>query len=98
MTGQSFSAGSMSYDFTTSADKAFGNNLVNKLGKWCIYSGDVDQNGFIDPTDLNLVFTDNLNGVEGFIPTDLNGDLFTEVEDINIVFTNDALNVQRQTP
>lgn len=93
-----FTGGNLTYDFTTEQNKAYGNNLKLKLGKWCIYSGDVNQDGFINITDLNLVFNDNLIGAVGYIATDLNGDLYTEVSDLNIVFIDNVLGVSRQKP
>jgi hypothetical protein len=95
---QTFTANSMSFDFTTGQNKAYGNNLKLVGSKWCIYGGDVNQNGIIDNVDLNLVFTDNVNGATGYITTDLNGDMFTEIEDMNIVFTNSVLGIFRKTP
>ena len=95
---QFFSSNSLSYDFTSGQDKAYGNNqrLIN--GEWCIYSGDVNQDGYVDIEDLNLVFTDNVNGITGYLPTDLNGDLYTEIEDLNLVFINNLLGVERHRP
>jgi len=95
---QAFSAGSLTYDFTTSSNKAFGNNLILLEGKWCIYGGDVNQDGFVESTDVNMVFTDNVNGVNGYIPTDLNGDSYTEAEDLSIVFKNNILGIEKKTP
>ena len=66
--------------------------------KWCIFGGDVNQDGVVEAADLNLVFTDNVNGLSGYIDTDLNGDNFIEIEDLNIVFTNNVLGVLRKTP
>lgn len=95
---QTFSANTLAYDFTTGADKAYGNNLKLIGTKWCIYGGDVNQDGFVESMDLNLVFSDNVNGVSGYNSTDLNGDMFTEIEDLNIVFRNNVLGVERRTP
>ncbi|MBE0571150.1 MAG: immune inhibitor A [Ignavibacteriaceae bacterium] len=95
---QSFSANALTYDFTTGQDKAFGNNLKLVGTKWCIYGGDVNQDGFVETTDLNLVFTDNVNGATGYMVTDLNGDNFVEIEDLNIVFINNVIGVERKTP
>jgi len=97
-TPQTFTANSMNYDFTTGQNKAYGNNLKLIGSKWCIYGGDINQNGIIDYVDLNLVFMDNVNGATGNVTTDLNGDMFTEIEDMNIVFTNSVLGVLRITP
>jgi hypothetical protein len=95
---QTFSSNSLTYDFTSGQDKAFGNNLKLVGSKWCIYGGDVNQDGFVESTDLNLVFTGNVNGATGYIATDLNGDSFTEIEDLNIVFSNKVLGVERKRP
>lgn len=95
---QTFSANTMTYDFTTSSNKAYGNNLKLVGSKWCIYGGDVNQDGFVETADLNLVFTGNVNGVTGYISTDLNGDMFTEIEDLNIVFRNNVLGAQKIRP
>lgn len=95
---QTFISNNLVYDFTTGQDKAFGNNLKLIGTKWCIYGGDVNQDGFVETSDLNLVFTNNVNGITGYFPTDLNGDMFTEVEDLNIVFRNNVLGVEKITP
>ena len=95
---QTFTANTLTYDFTTGSDKAYGNNLKLVGTRWCIYGGDVNQDGYVETADVNLVFTDNVNGATGYISTDLNGDMFTEIEDLNIVFTNNVLGVERKTP
>ena len=97
-TPQTFTANSMSFDFTTGQNKAYGNNLKLVGTKWCIYGGDVNQDGFVETADVNLVFTDNVNGSTGYISTDLNGDMLTEIEDLNIVFTNSVLGVESKAP
>ncbi|MDP2363399.1 MAG: hypothetical protein Q8M94_06470, partial [Ignavibacteria bacterium] len=37
--GVLFTAGNLTYDFTTAQNKGYGNNLKLVNGKWCIYSG-----------------------------------------------------------
>ena len=95
---QTFTSNTLTYDFTTGQDKAYGNNLKLVGSKWCIYGGDVNQDGFVETADVNLVFADNISGATGYILTDLNGDNFVEIEDLNIVFVNNFLGVQKQTP
>ena len=97
-TPQLFIANSLSYDFTTAADKAYGNNLKLVGSKWCIYGGDVNQDGFVETIDLNSIFTDNISGSSGYIPTDLNGDMLTEIDDLNIVFINSVLGIHKISP
>jgi hypothetical protein len=95
---QTFTASTLTYDFTTGSNKAYGNNLKQIGTKWCIYGGDVNQDGFVETTDVNTVYIDNVNGVTGNSTTDLNGDMFTEVEDLNLVFMNNVIGVTKKTP
>ena len=95
---QAFNANTLNYDFTTGSDKAYGNNLKLIGSKWCIYGGDVNQDGFVETADVNLVFTDNVNGSTGYVASDLNGDMLTEIEDLNIVFVNSVLGIMRKAP
>jgi subtilisin family serine protease len=95
---QTFTANALIYDFTTASNKAFGNNLKLVGTKWCIFGGDVNQDGFVETADLNIVFNSNVNGVSGYVSTDLNGDMFTEIEDLNLVFINSVLGIMRKAP
>ncbi len=85
---QSFFSGLMYYDFTTAQNKAYGNNLVQKGSKWCIYSGDVNQDNFIDGSDVAASYNDSNLGVIGYVPTDLNGDDFVDGSDVSSAFNN----------
>ncbi len=92
-TGQMFSAGIMNYDFTTNTNKAFGNNMTLVGGLASIYTGDVDQSGIVDLTDLGIMENDVSNYVTGpYVITDLNGDGITDLTDYAFV-DNNAYNV-----
>lgn len=93
-----FISGSLNYDFTSAQNKAYGNNLKLVNGKWCIYSGDVNQDGFVNSNDLMTVYSDNVIGAAGYLLTDLNNDFLTEIEDLYHVFLNGVLGVQKITP
>jgi exonuclease III len=97
-TSQIFSSSSLTYDFTTASNKAYGNNLKQINSKWCIKGGDVNQDGIVNSADLNFVYSNNISGFTGYNTTDLNGDNFTEIADLNLVFTNYILAVQKITP
>lgn len=86
--GETWTGASLSFDFTTSDSKAYGNNLTLKLGKYTIYSGDVNQDGIIDVTDAGLVDNDGYNFVSGYVVTDVNGDDVVDVSDAAIVDNN----------
>lgn len=81
-------SGMLSYDFTNTASTAYGNNLVLKGSKYCIYSGDVNQDKVIDLTDVFLIYNNAQDAVTGYINTDLTGDNFTDLSDLTIAFNN----------
>lgn len=90
-TPQSFTSGSTTaYNFTTAANKAFGDNLVLKSGKYTSYSGDVNQDGTIDGSDLSSIDNDASNFVSGYVSTDVNGDTIVEGSDAAITENNAA--------
>ena len=80
--------GVFSYDFTDSKSKAYGNNQVLKGSKYCFYSGDVDHNGIIDLSDINLIFNEAENFLTGYNDTDVNGDNITDLTDLIITHSN----------
>ncbi|MEO8209060.1 MAG: endonuclease [bacterium] len=97
---QSITSGSSgtSYDFTTSINKAYGNNLILKNGKYCIFSGDVNQDGTIDVSDLGLIDNDATNFISGYVSTDINGDNFVDVSDQSIADNNAFNFITKITP
>lgn len=79
-----------SYDFTNSVNKAFGDNLKLINSKYCIYSGDVNQDGIIDLSDFQKIDNDVyliLTG-NGLI-SDLNADNIVDIDDLLIAEGND---------
>ncbi|MEO8209494.1 MAG: PQQ-dependent sugar dehydrogenase [bacterium] len=88
-TGQTFTKDILNYDFTTSSSQAFGNNLKLKGSRYCIYSGDVNQDGFVDLSDLTPIDNNSYNFILGYFRTDLNGDNFTDLSDYALAINND---------
>jgi hypothetical protein len=79
------------YDFTTDASAAYGNNevAVGSAGRYAIYSGDVNQDGYVDPLDLSLIDQDSYNYVSGrALGTDINGDGYVDPLDLSICDQN----------
>lgn len=71
--GETYSAGtSMSYDFTTAQSQAYGNSMVLKNGKYCLISGDLNEDGFVNGNDFTI-FSQQY-GQTGYLRADLNGD------------------------
>ncbi|MGB4853540.1 MAG: hypothetical protein WBQ38_14585, partial [Ignavibacteria bacterium] len=88
--GESFNyTDTSTYNFTSSASQAFGNNLKLKGSKYCVISGDVDGDGYIDASDASPIDNDSYISRTGrFLPTDLNGDNFVDADDMNIQDNN----------
>ena len=87
---QYFSGYSLDYDFIFSENQAYGNNMKLKGLKYCIFSGDVDQNGIVDLTDVLRVYNDASSFVSGYKVTDLTGDNLTDLTDLLIAYNNSA--------
>lgn len=65
----------LNYDFTTAANKAYGDNMiVVSPGVFAFYSGDINQDETIDNTDGVDLTNDIDNSEYGIRITDLNGD------------------------
>lgn len=82
---------SINYDFTSSSSQAYGNNLILNSGRYCIYSGDKNQDGSIDAADVIDIFNAANSFVSGYASSDLDGDRFVDVSDV-IIGYNNAIN------
>ena len=81
------------YDFTASASQAFGSNMAQVDAspvRFALYSGDVNQDGAIDATDVSAVDNDAANYSAGYISADLTGDGYVDGTDFAIADNNAA--------
>lgn len=79
------------YDFTAASTNAFGDNMTLKGARWCLFSGDVNQDETIDGTDLQEIDNDAYNFIFGqLLNTDLNGDDFVDGGDYLLADNNAA--------
>lgn len=89
----------LTYDFTNDSASAFGFNLVKKGSKWCIYNGDINQDGKIDNEDLLILYDEMYNNCYGHYSTsDLDGDGIIDAQDSAICFNNKIKNIIKRTP
>jgi hypothetical protein len=86
-----------SYDFTLAQNQAYGNNQIMVGTKWCIYTGDVNQDGFVTGDDYTGVDNDASN-FDYHLVNDLNGDGFVTGDDFTCIDNNGASFIQRQVP
>lgn len=79
------------YDFTTASSQAYGSNLKLKSGKYCLFSGDVNQDGFITLFDVIPIYNDASNFVYGeYLKTDLTGDNIVDLTDVSMCYNNSS--------
>lgn len=97
--GETYTRGiSFSYNFTTAQTQAYGNNMILKGTKYCIYSGDVNQDGVVDGSDASQISNDAENFVEGYVVSDLDGNNFVDGSDYSIADNNAFNFVIKSTP
>jgi photosystem II stability/assembly factor-like uncharacterized protein len=97
----SFNNNLLTYDFTTGTDKAYtdGSNpsLVEHSPKYCIYSGDVNQDGFVTNDDFTGVDNDASVG-DWHVENDVNGDGFVTNDDFTFIDNNASVGLAKQVP
>ncbi|NVO18463.1 MAG: chitobiase/beta-hexosaminidase C-terminal domain-containing protein [Bacteroidetes bacterium] len=91
-------SGPFSYDFTTSADKAFGNNLKSMGSIFALFAGDVTQDGVVDGSDMANVDNSSTAILLGYTTDDVNGDGVVDGSDMAIVDNNATAIVQAVRP
>lgn len=79
-------------DLTANASDVYGSNLAElETGIFGMYSGDINQDGFIDGNDFIDVDNDNANFASGYLTTDVNGDAFVDGNDFIVIDNNNSL-------
>jgi hypothetical protein len=89
-----------SYNFTTAATQAYADQLVEvEPGVWAIYTGDLNQDDFIDSFDFPIFDLDASNGVAGvYVATDMNGDGFVDSFDYPVFDSNSFNGISASYP
>ena len=86
---QSIGTTPLSYDFSSSASQAYGDNMIEvEAGVWAFYSGDLNQDYTIDNTDSDVLLEDVSISNFGPLATDINGDGSVDNSDTDIFFPN----------
>jgi hypothetical protein len=85
----------VTYDFTTAANKAYGNNMKQAGSVWVLYGGDANMDGYIDAFDIAILVAEN--GGFGYLSSDFNGDGFVDALDIPILIANNGLSMYYPT-
>jgi hypothetical protein len=97
--GEVYTLGSsFAYDFTTAQSQAYGNNMILAGTRYCIFGGDINQDGVVDATDAGAVDNDAANYASGYLATDINGDGAVDATDLALADNNAANFVGVITP
>lgn len=89
--GEIFTASVLNYNLTLSSNQAYGNNLKQvdfAPVKFAIYGGDVSRDGFVDLSDILIVFNNSNVFLSGYVISDVTGDNFTDLSDLTLTFNN----------
>jgi len=84
----SFTGTSISYNFSTGAAQAYGDNMKDKNGVYVFYVGDVNQDEVVDLSDLVDMDVDLTNGTVAYVVYDLNGDGVVDLSDLVAIDEN----------
>jgi hypothetical protein len=79
----------VAYDFTTAANKAFGDNMKQAGTVWVLYGGDANKDGAVDALDVALFIVQF--GNSGYLSCDFNGDGSVDALDVSIIVANFGL-------
>ena len=93
--------GTLNYDFSSAANKAYGSNQIqvdNAPLIFAVYSGDVNQDGAINLNDMVNINNDGIIFLSGYVPTDVNGDGFVTLADLIFASNNSNLFISVKKP
>jgi hypothetical protein len=97
-----FSSGEINYDFTTGYNMAFSDGvnypMKNIGGVYTIYSGDINQDGGIDITDMQITENDASSFAFGYNVSDCQGDGGSDISDMQIIENNGSLFIYYARP
>lgn len=83
---RAFSQGSTTnYNFLAGPGSVYGGELISINGRWCMYSGDINQDGNINGNDFTIL--NQQFGLSGYLASDLNGDNTVNGNDFTILNT-----------
>jgi hypothetical protein len=76
------------YDFSIDSSQAYNCNLTHVEDKYCLFSGDVNQDSFIDVKDLLLIYNNIVEFESGTLNADLTWDGNIDLNDLIIGYNN----------
>ena len=98
---QHFSFSELNFNFRNTIGNAFGGNMIFVSGtpiSFAFFSGDENQNGVIDLTDIINISNDAAVFTTGYKSSDMNGDNLTDLNDVLFAFNNSNNFVSMKRP
>jgi hypothetical protein len=83
-----FTGGTISYDFSTSASQAYGNNMILAGSIYAIFGGDATQDNIVDGSDMAVVDNASTTVSTGYLAEDVNGDGIVDGSDMAVIDNN----------
>jgi hypothetical protein len=93
-----FTGTTISYNFTDSDSKAFGNNQKLLSGYYCFYAGDANIDGSVDGLDMIDVDNQSTAFASGYLAEDINGDGSVDALDMILLDNNATMFVSSILP
>jgi hypothetical protein len=100
-TAISFTGDILNYNFTDFITKAYGDNqklIDSSPNKFGIFSGDVNQDGLTDLSDIVLINNDANVFTTGYKASDVTGNNITDLNDVLLAYNNSNMFVSKNTP
>jgi hypothetical protein len=91
-------ASPISYDFSTAASQAFGNNLKQVGSVYVVWGGDATQDGIVDGSDMAAIDNASTATLQGYNPEDVNGDGIVDGSDMAVIDNNSTATIQVLKP
>ncbi len=92
-------SGTVTYSFTNNSVQAYGQNLkAVSDGYYAVFSGDPNQDGIVDGTDLMEIDNASTLLLSGYVGQDLNGDGIVDATDMSLSENNSTIHVQIHKP
>lgn len=86
------------YNFTSAITQAYNSNIKLVGSKYCNYSGDLNQDGIIDGSDVSSSDNAAFSGFSGYVVQDVTGDYYVDASDVAVVDNNSFAGVQVAAP
>lgn len=94
----SFASGTVTYDFSTAAGQAYGDNMQQMGTVFVFFGGDQSQDGIVDGSDMAAIDNASTSVLSGYNSEDINGDGLVDGSDMAVIDNNSTAVVTAEKP